>query len=72
MGYAGEGAGKALADLLFGAACPGEKLAATHQRLPLSISDSGSLIVLPRRNAISPWSRETGIPVRPPWPWYTR
>ena len=48
MGYAGEGAGKALADLLFGAACPGEKLAATHQRLPLSISDSGSLIVLPR------------------------
>lgn len=48
MGYAGEGAGKALADLLFGAACPGGKLAATHQRLPLSISDSGSLLVFPR------------------------
>ena len=48
MGYAGEGAGKALADLLFGTACPGGKLAATHQRLPLSISDSGSLIVFPR------------------------
>ena len=28
MGYAGEGAGKALADLLFGTACPGGKLAA--------------------------------------------
>ena len=48
MGYAGEGAGKALADLLFGTAYPGGKLAATHQRLPLSISDSGSLIVFPR------------------------
>jgi len=48
MGYAGEGAGKALADLLFGTACPGGKLAATRQRLPLSISDSGSLLVFPR------------------------
>ena len=28
MGYAGEGAGKALADLLFGTACPGGELAA--------------------------------------------
>ena len=46
MGYAGEGAGKALADLLFGTACPGGKLAAT---IPESLKDTPAYLDFPTK-----------------------
>ena len=49
MGYAGEGAGKALADLLFGNACPGGKLAAT---IPESLSDTPAYLDFPHEHDV--------------------
>lgn len=44
MGYCGEGGGKAVADLLFGNAFPGGKLAAT---IPVTISDTPAYLDFP-------------------------
>lgn len=49
MGYAGEGAGKALADLLFGTACPGGKLAAT---IPESLKDTPAYLDFPHEGDV--------------------